>query len=127
MGAPQRGHGHDARGCPAAVPRAVGRARRPGPADTAPSCVGAASRGEEAEIADADEALRQDVQEKAAEEFIGVERQRADLAAVAIVLPPKRDRVVGDVDEPVIRDGDAVRVPREVVQHVGGLPNGGLA
>ena len=65
-------------------------------------------------------------EEEAPEEFVDVERQRADLAAVAIVLPPKRDRVVGDGDEPVIGDGDAVGVPREVVQHVGGAAKGRL-
>ena len=81
---------------------------------------------EQAEVADADEAFRQDVQEEAPEEFVDVERQRAHLAAVAIVLPPKRDGVVGDGDEPVIRDGDAVGVPREVVQHVGGAAKGRL-
>ena len=80
---------------------------------------GATARGEEAEVADADEALREDVQEEAAEKFLGVERERAHLAAVAIVLPPKRDGVVGHVDEPVVRDGDAVGVAREVVEHVG--------
>ena len=81
--------------------------------------VGAASRREQAEVADADEAFREDVQQEAPEEFVDVERQRADLAPVPIVLPPKRDRVVRDGDEPVIGDGDAVGVAREVVQHVG--------
>jgi len=67
------------------------------------------------------------VQEETAEEFLDVEREDADLTAVAIVLPSKRDRVVGDVHEPMIGDGDAVGVAREVVQHVRGLPKGGLA
>ena len=74
----------------------------------------AAARGQEAEVADADKALRQHVQEKAPQEFVGLKRQRADLAPVPIVLPPKRDRVVGDGDDPVIGDGDAVGVPREI-------------
>ena len=64
--------------------------------------------------------------EEATEKFVDVERQRLDLAAVAIVLPPKRDGVVRDGDEPVIGDGDAVRVPREVVQHVGRAAKGWL-
>ena len=126
MGAPQRGHGHERVACAADrrfVPVAV--VRRPGPA-TLCELVGAAPRREEAEVADADEALREDVQEKAPEEFVDVERQRADLAPVPIVLPPKRDGVVGDGDEPVIGDGDAVGVPREVVQHVGGAAKGRL-
>ena len=49
-----------------------------------------------------------------------------DLTPVPIVLPPKRDGVVGDGDEPVIGDGDAVGVAREVVQHVGGTAKGRL-
>ena len=58
--------------------------------------VGTAPRREDTKVADADEAFRQDVQKKPSEEFPGVERERADLAPVAIVLPPKRDRVVGE-------------------------------
>jgi hypothetical protein len=63
------------------------------------------SEGEEAKIADADKAFRQDVQEKASQEFVGVEREGADLTPVPIVLPSKRDRIVRDGDEPVIGDG----------------------
>ena len=74
------------------------------------------ARREEAEVANADEAPREDVQEEAPEEFVDVERERADLAPVSIVLPPKGDGVVGHGDEPVIRDGDAVGVARKVMQ-----------
>lgn len=81
---------------------------------------GAAPRREDAEIANPDKTLRQDVQQKTPEEFLRVEGERADLIAVAIILPAKRHRVVRDGDEPVIGDRDAVRVPREIVQHVGG-------
>jgi len=81
--------------------------------------VGAAPRREQAEVADADEAFREDVPEEAPEEFVDVERQRANLTPVPIVLPPKRDGVVREGDAPVIGDGDAVGVPREVMQHVG--------
>ena len=88
--------------------------------------VGAAPRREQADVGDADEAFRQDVQQEAPEEFVDIERQRAHLAPVPIVLPPKRDGVVRDGDEPVIGDGDAMRVPREVVQHVGGAAKGRL-
>ena len=126
MGAPQRGHGHDGRrrgGDERFVRRRRGDRER---LTTLGELAGAAARGEEAEVADADEALRQDVQQKAAQEFVDVERERADLTAVPIVLPPKRDGVVGDVDEPVIRDGDAVGVAREVVQHVGRTAEGRL-
>jgi hypothetical protein len=87
---------------------------------------GAAPRREEADVANPDEAFREDVEEKAPEEFLRVDGECAELAAVAIVLPPKGDRVVGDGDEAVIRNRDAVRVPREVVQHVRGTAKGRL-
>ena len=53
------------------------------------------------------------MQEKSAQEFIRGERERADLVPVLIVLPPKRHRVVGERHQPMIGDGDAVRVSRE--------------
>ena len=87
---------------------------------------GATARGEQPEVANADEAFREHVQAEAPEEFVDVERQRPDLTPVSVVLPPKRDGVVGHGDEPVIGDGDAVGVPREVVQHVGGAAKGRL-
>src|SRR5512132_253324 len=45
------------------------------------------ARGEEAKVADADKALRQDVQKKPSQEFVDVEGQRAYLAPVPIILP----------------------------------------
>src|SRR4029453_18292025 len=87
---------------------------------------GAPPRREEAAIADADEALREDVQEEATEKFVDVERQRPHLASVAVVLPPKRHGVVGHREEPVGGEGDTVGVPREIVQYVGGAAKGRL-
>src|SRR4029453_10359092 len=87
---------------------------------------GAAPRREEAAIADADEALREDVQEEATEKFVDVDRQRPHLASVAVVVPPKRQGAVGHRDEPVVGDGDTVGVPREIVQYVGGAAKGRL-
>jgi hypothetical protein len=78
--------------------------------------VGAAAIREKPEEANPNEALRQHVEKEVTEEFVGTDRHRARRAAVCIVLPPKRDLVVGDVDDPMIRDRDAVRVTRQVVQ-----------
>src|SRR4029453_14240007 len=118
----------DAHGAPAARTR-PGRSWRRGDERFGRRCWGDRDRlttggqpertsgwGEEAEVADADEALRQHVQEKASEKLVGVEREGADLAPMPIILPPKGDRVVGDGDESMIRDRDAVGVAREVVQ-----------
>jgi hypothetical protein len=61
---------------------------------------GPPARREEAEVTDADEALRQYMEEKASKKLVDVERERTQLTAVAIVLPPKRHGGVGDIDEP---------------------------
>ena len=88
MGAPQRGHGHERvahdRRCGDRWWRRDGQDRA-----TRREVVGAAPRRQQTEVTDADEAFREDVQEEAPQEFVDVERQRADLAAVPIVFPPK--------------------------------------
>ena len=46
-------------------------------------------RREDPEVADADKALREDVEEKTPEKFLRLDGEGAHLAAVPIVLPPK--------------------------------------
>ena len=57
--------------------------------------VRATARCEQPEVANADEALREDMEEEAAEKLLRLERERPHLTAVAIVLPPKGHGVVG--------------------------------
>ena len=75
--------------------------------------------GEQAVMPDAVEAARQDVDQEAADELVG--RQRHDLlafgAVAAIVLVAERDAGLVEADEPPVRDGNAVRVAREIGQH----------
>jgi hypothetical protein len=82
--------------------------------------VGSLPIGQKAKEADSDEPAWQHVQEKPPQEFVGADCQGPHLAAVTVVLPPKRDRAVCDVDDPMVGDGDAVRVPGEVLQDVRG-------
>jgi hypothetical protein len=53
------------------------------------------------------------MEEKASEKLVGIEREDADLTPMPVVLPSERDGVVGDGDEPVVGNGDAVSVARE--------------
>ena len=53
--------------------------------------VGAVAVGEEAVVADAVKAVRQGVQQEAADELVGVERHDLRLAVVAIILPAEGD------------------------------------
>jgi hypothetical protein len=60
------------------------------------------------------------VKAKPPEEFVGAERHQPHLTAMSVVLPSKGHVVVHDVDDPMIRDRDAMGVARQVVQYVRG-------
>src|SRR6202022_2270637 len=74
--------------------------------------VGAHTAGEQTVVADAVEAVRQDVDEEAADELAGGECH--DLLAVAtigaIVLPSEGDAGAVASDQPAVGDGDAVGI-----------------
>ena len=74
-------------------------------------------------MADAHEAARHDVQQKASQEFGGIERHDPHAAVVRVVLPVEPNTVV---NEPMIRQGDAVGVPTEVGEHLVGAGEGPL-
>ena len=72
---------------------------------------------EKARLPNADEAARQDVLDEAAQKLHRGERHRARLIAVRVVLPLEGDALAVEGAEPVIADGDAMRVAPEVAQH----------
>ena len=86
---------------------------------TAP-CQRASTRAirEQAEVANAHEAARQHVQEKAPQKFVGGECQDFHTVVIRVVLPAETDVTVAMVDEPIIRQRDAVGVPTQVVEHL---------
>ena len=63
-------------------------------------------------MADAVEAARQHVQEKAADELVGVERHGLEPVAAfdAVILPLEGDALLVERDETGVRDGDAMGV-----------------
>ena len=64
--------------------------------------------GEEAEVADADEALGQDVQQIAAQELVSLEVHDLLAVAVAIVLGREPHPLVVEAKDASLGDGDAV-------------------
>jgi len=72
--------------------------------------------GEEAVVADAVEAVRQHVQEKAADELVGREGHGLEPVAAfdPVVLPLEGDARVVERDEAGVRDRDAVGVSGEI-------------
>ena len=81
--------------------------------------VGARAAGEQAIVADAVEARRQDVDQESADELGGSECH--DLLTIAtigtIVLPSEGDASVVEGDQPTVGDGDTVGIARQIGQH----------
>jgi hypothetical protein len=59
--------------------------------------------GEQAEVANAHEAPRHDVQEKASQEFVGLEAHHLHAIVIGVVLPPETDLALSVVHQPIIR------------------------
>ena len=80
--------------------------------------------GEQAEVADADKTLREDVQQEAAKEVGGLESHDLFAMAVAVILPAEGDLAVLESQQPVIGKGHFVGVAAQVVEHLGGTTEG---
>src|SRR5262249_22521083 len=59
----------------------------------------------------------QNVKEKAAHELGRREGHELEAPAVAVILPGKGDTIVGDFDEPMVGDSDAVRIADHAAQN----------
>ena len=69
-------------------------------------------------MADADEAVGNDVEQEATEELVDGEVQDLDPIAVGVVAPAKADVSVGEVDQTVVGEGDAMGVATEIGEHM---------
>ena len=74
--------------------------------------------GEQPEVPDADEATRQHVQEKTPEEFLDAERHDFRVPAIRVVLPAEPHDAIGQADQSGVREGDAVCVATQVLEHL---------
>jgi len=74
--------------------------------------------GEEAEVADAHEAARQQVQEEAAQELFDRQSHEPLLVAVSGISPAEGDVSGGESNQSVVGDRDAVGVGAEIAQSV---------
>ena len=82
--------------------------------------------GEEAEMPDAVEAGRQEVEQEAPDELGGGQRHRLEAVRLAVVLEAEAHAPAVEGQEALVGDGDAVRVAAEVVEHAGGPVEGRL-
>ena len=82
--------------------------------------------GEQAEVADLDEARRQDVKQEAADELDRIEAHDLDAVVVSGVAPAKAHLAVVEIEEPAVGDGNAMSVAGQVLQHMLGSAEGWL-
>src|SRR5450759_2576431 len=82
--------------------------------------------GQEAVVADALQAGRQNVLEEAADELVGGDGHHLGFACVAIIFPLEGNLAVFQSQEAPVGDGDAMGVAAEVLQHVLRSAKGGL-
>src|ERR1700761_1949648 len=69
---------------------------------------------EEADVTDAVEPVRNDVQQEPANEFTGSERHHLGLAVLAIVLPGEVDLAIGEAGQTRIGQCDAMGIAAEI-------------
>jgi hypothetical protein len=81
---------------------------------------GAAAVGEEAEVADAYEAAREQMQQKTPQELVDGQLHQLLLVAVSGVAPAEDDATVFEGEESVVGDGNAMGVGAEITQGVFG-------
>ena len=78
----------------------------------------ASAVAEQSVVTDALEPIRQDVQQEAPDELVGVEGHDFLPVVVAVVFPAKGDAVVIDPGQPGVGDGDAVGIAGEIFEYV---------
>jgi hypothetical protein len=81
-------------------------------------CLTAIAVGEQAEVADLDEATRQNVKQKATDELNRIEAHPLDAVVVSGVAPFKMHLPVVQVQESAIGDGNPMSVASQVLEHI---------
>ena len=80
--------------------------------------LGSPAVSEEAEVADAHKATRQQVEKEAAQELFDRQGHEPLLVAVSGVSPAKAYVAVGESHQPVVGNSDAMSVSTEIAQHM---------
>jgi hypothetical protein len=73
---------------------------------------------------DTDKATRKDMEQESPQELVNGQRHEAFLILVGRVAPAERDLTIFESNEPVIGDGDAMRVAAEILQDMLGPAKG---
>jgi hypothetical protein len=87
----------------------------------------ASATGKETEVANTNEAAREDVKQETPEKLIGTKRHEAFPVAVSGVSEAERNFFAVEGDQPVIGDGNTMRISTEVSEHLIGPAEGRFA
>jgi hypothetical protein len=69
-------------------------------------------------VADADQPFRENVDQESSQKLICGNRHDLLLTAPGVVFPAKRDSIILECNEPVVGDGDAMCISRQIVQNM---------
>ena len=77
---------------------------------------GTIAGAEEAEVANAHEAFREDMQQEPSQELMHVQAHKPLFVFICRVAPAEGNLIVGKRHEPVIRDGNSMRIATEIAE-----------
>jgi hypothetical protein len=78
----------------------------------------ASAAGKETEVTNTNEAAGQDMKQETAKKLIGTKRHEAFLVFVSRVSEAERDLFAVEGDQPVIGNGNTMRISTEVSEHL---------
>jgi hypothetical protein len=74
--------------------------------------------GQEAVVANALEALGQDMEQESTDELFGIQVHGFDLTAMAIVFPVELNPAIIDADQAMVGNGYAMGVAADIIEHL---------
>jgi hypothetical protein len=82
--------------------------------------------GHHAEVADANESLRQDMKQESSDELVSRDGHRSHLVAAGVISPPEGNAFAIEGDESVVGDGDTMSITTEIADDLFRPAEGGF-
>jgi len=82
--------------------------------------------GHDAEVADADESLRQDVKQESSDELVGSDGHRSHLVTARVISPTEVNAFAIEGDEAMVRDGNTMSITAEIAEDLFRAAEGGF-
>jgi len=82
--------------------------------------------GHHAEVADADESLRQDVKQESPDELVSSDGHRSHLVTARVISPTEGNAFAIEGDDPMVGDGDTMSITAEIADDLFRAAEGGF-